>query len=79
MSIVKAEYLDDTGKTSAFSIECATDSGLTCLVGALEAMQSQLNTKLTSLLDAEKAAQTSSSESSTTLSSEQLDQSKRMT
>ncbi|KAJ2168615.1 hypothetical protein GGH15_001245 [Coemansia sp. RSA 562] len=70
MAAIKAEYQDNTGNTDAFTIECpAAGGGMTHLVGALEDMQSQLNTKLTALLDAEKAAQSSASVSSTTVSS----------
>ncbi|KAJ2665734.1 hypothetical protein IW148_001493 [Coemansia sp. RSA 1199] len=58
MAAIEAVYQDSLGNTDAFTIECpAADGGMTNLVGALEDMQSQLNTKFTALLDAEKAAE----------------------
>ncbi|KAJ1832972.1 hypothetical protein LPJ63_003122, partial [Coemansia sp. RSA 2711] len=60
MTTVKAEFRDATQATDPFTIECAADDAAG-LVGALESMQSQINAKLTSLLDAEKSASSTTS------------------
>ncbi|KAJ2808953.1 hypothetical protein H4R20_000502 [Coemansia guatemalensis] len=64
MDTVTADYADSSTKTTPFTIKSKPVSDTKSLVGALETMQSELNSKFTALIDAEKASSAASTTSS---------------